>query len=380
MTSFAGQGVRVSWALLGFALAFGRGTAVHGADGPPVTTEVVLQAWQDRAARVKAFDVSWAGTMYTLDVNHEAAGAGTTADGAPKPPPNANFPIEMRLALDDRGRARFEYAGKTWASRKNAMVDEVTIDLYDGKQRKTFFQDEAKGFPSYHLSAAASAEFVRHVRLVPLRLALRPLDPRVGCFTAGELTLTDQQGMVDGKACLVLKHPRGTVWVDPARQFIPVRYFAVDQGKVTRQLEIDYDPDGVAGFLPKAWKDVRLLPAGVVEDSVTATVTKTALNRPLPDDTFEVQYPEGTWVRNYDTGERYIQRKHDKRPIPPGEYDGKNYEQLLHSEPPGSLWRGRWLRLVVINVVVIGVVVGALYSYRRIRRRQTPSTDSPSPG
>jgi hypothetical protein len=46
------------------------------------------------------------------------------------------------------------------------------------------------------------------------------------------------------------------------------------------------------------------------------------------------RWPIGTWSQNYTTKESCILLEGGKkRPIKPGEFNGKNYDELLHSEP-----------------------------------------------
>ncbi len=41
----------------------------------------------------------------------------------------------------------------------------------------------------------------------------------------------------------------------------------------------------------------------------------------------------GTWVHDADTKEEYLLRANGKRPVLPGEFNGRNYDELLRSEP-----------------------------------------------
>ena len=47
-----------------------------------------------------------------------------------------------------------------------------------------------------------------------------------------------------------------------------------------------------------------------------------------------VRLPMGTWVENAIRGETYILREDGRRPVLPGEFNGANYLDLLHSDPP----------------------------------------------
>lgn len=352
----------LAWPILGVA----RG---HEAE---VSTEAVVRAWESRQGRVKSFDLAWTGVEYQrIDKTILLL---TQGDNLPqsskKPPADSTLPIKGRFVLDADGRSRMDQAGQTWSLREGKFVDTSSITIFDGKIRKSFFPTSLRGFPSAHIGKGSVAEVGRHVLTLPVCLLYRPFDGALGEFKPGGLVLTDARGVVEGRSCLVLRHGDNVVWVDPERDYIPVRFFQYRRGAVYWSVEINYRTDDQLGWVLSGWKDTRLSVKGTIDDAVTATVTKAAINTSISDDTFEVDYPDGTEVSNLLTDEWYILREGGhKRPILPGEFTGDNYQQLLQSDPPGT-GRGAWFwTLLASNVALfIAIVVVGLNYRRRVRR------------
>lgn len=332
--------------------------------------EAVIRAWGDRQARVESFDVSWTGTLFQKVDNGETGTPGQGGGEGIKPPSNHSFATGMRFAADGKGRVRFDYQGQTWSSQQGAFIPEMLTDVFDGRVRKSFFPEGKVGFPNAHISTGSARETGRRVQTLPIRLIYRPFDSALGEFDSTKLVLTEAQGVAEGRPCLILESEGHAVWVDGGKAYVPVRWFEYRRGAVFQSLEMNYQKDDQGGWSPSGWKYTRLCPSGEISESLTATVTSARINSHIPDETFEIQYPDGTWVKNYDTHERYILRgKGDRRPVLDGEFDGTNYQQLLHSDPPGG-GRGRWFwTLLAANITLLIAIVAVGFYYRRRVRR-----------
>jgi len=159
--------------------------------------------------------------------------------------------------------------------------------------------------------------------------------------------------------------------VDPGRDFVPVRYHQYDRGSLEQTVDITYRSDETHKWVPAGWTNAQFHGSEHLGRSMTVKVTDVRINVELPADLFDLPpLPDGTWVRNYMTDEDYIVQKGGKRrDVTPGEYDGNNYQYLLHSDPPGS--RRRWLLRVLLGSVI---VLAAMAFVRHVRRRsRSPS-------
>lgn len=331
----------------------------------------VIEAWDRREQEVHAFQFSWSGVQFQVKgADPLVTVTDPLADKIP--PADTSFDIQMSLAADRNGRVRLEYHGSIWSKEQNGYVPKATVHVFDGKQRQTFFPHGGRPFPRVFIEGDTLADMVRDTRVGPVRMVYRPFDEAMGMFDRSSLALTNQVGDVDGRECLVLRHSsevfQESIWVDPSRAFVPVRYYLRYEGTIREQIEISYSPDEQYGWVPVSWNVAHLDEEGGVRISWSGTVTEHSLNQPIADSVFRITYPPGTWVRNYITDERYILREgDDKRPILPGEYDGENYEELLHSDPVSPSASNRWPLVVTTVICLVALVACVLLSLRRER-------------
>ena len=140
--------------------------------------------------------------------------------------------------------------------------------------------------------------------------------------------------MVDDRTCLILTDREKTVWVDPAIDFMPVRYFETENGVRRRSIEIKYAPDSQHGWVPVSWTNENANELGKTVDSFKMTVAECQIGEPIPKATFEPQYPPESLVRDYENDEHYILRKDGTRRMILESETGKTYQELLRADTP----------------------------------------------
>ena len=262
--------------------------------------------------------------------------------------------------MDAKGRIRQELHGMKWESAVKAMVPETSIGVFDGQFHRAFFPDAvlytpkgAQRMPNAHVSDRDLRITGRFIQLLPIRLVFRPFDESAGVFDRKKLVLAEGQQVEKGFPYLAVRQAGATVrerpmpgmevpiqqehtvWVDPERAFVPVRYVHTRGVARTQEVEIQYSQDKKSGWIPVSWRLMLFDSNGSLVCGISTKVTESQVNQPLPETTFQVALPPGTWVHDYAKKETYILREGGKRrPVLPGEFDGTNYEQLLHSEPP----------------------------------------------
>ena len=117
------------------------------------------------------------------------------------------------------------------------------------------------------------------------------------------------------------------VWVDPAKDYLPVRW-ASTSGDF--RADFSYQSDQVFGWVPHSWTIKRL------HDSETATISQFAINKPIADSEFELELPNGALVENSSNGTTtlsIIYPDGKQRLLEPGEFNGHNFQDLLKTEP-----------------------------------------------
>ena len=347
----------------------------RGQDPGKEVLSSIVSAWKERQNVAQSFDFVATGTEWrsaaVID-ERQLAMAGQKANEK-LTLPETSFPITIRLVLDKLGRARFQYDGKDWSAKEKGYVPTSQLDMFDGKTQKTFFGQGAIGFPNAHVSRGDVSTVARDERVLPILIAYRTLDSALGVLDLEGLRLDDAKGVVGEHTCLIVIQGEHTVWVDPARGYLPIRYYGAQNGKVQFSLEMQYSQDKNNAWVLSAWTNGTFSMAGALTSSVTVKVSESRLNVPIPDEMFDFgRLPQGTWLRNYITDEAYILRQDgEKRPVRPGEYNGENYQQLLTSDSPdreywgGQGWRTFW---AACGIAVVLLVLVLIFLYRRRTR------------
>lgn len=350
--------------------------------------DLVVAAWKDRQRQVRTFDFLCSGQEFERKPSDAELSMSDRVPAGGPSPTDITFPITMRFVYEAKGRARLDYKGRIWSSHRGGYVDEEAISLFDGHLCKTLFPSSQLGFPSAHIYQGTASKVGNNLRVLPLSLALRPFDKTLGMFDPARLVLTDKRGVTDGRTCLILRYEErptwsdpALVWVDPERGFLPLRCEQKRRGATVQSISISYLRDAKHGWVPSAWTNTQLAPkTGEVVNSVTAKVTQYHINETIPDATFDVSFPPGTYVHDYRTNKEYILREgKPPRPVLEGELQegARNYQELLHSEPPGSSGNRRLWGLVALNLALFIAIVAVVVLWRR--RRKQATTPPPAP-
>jgi hypothetical protein len=276
------------------------------------------------------------------------------------------------LVVDGDKRARLDYDSQFPSAATGAYAPKAEVEIFDDGVIKTF-QPYAPGmeYPSGSIYHRGPEGIVRNVRFLPLSMVCRPFNKPIGLYDPEKFVLTGKTGIADEHTCLIMNYQDQTIWVDPAREFVPTRLFMSNRGITTMSFEIKYSRDPQVGWVPSAWTWAYLTPKGEVRESINCKVGHYDINRPISIDTFSVQYTPGTWVEDLINKETYIVRETDKRPVLPREFDGKTYEELLNSDPPRK--PGLTI-LVIINVAILIAIIGVAVCYRRLKKTRSATS------
>ncbi|MBX9625082.1 MAG: hypothetical protein K2X82_14845 [Gemmataceae bacterium] len=222
--------------------------------------------------------------------------------------------------------------------------------------------------------------------LIPVLRAVRGTNPTFNGEDFDEYKVTGAVLPLGGRRCHELAvrggpaRPERHLWIDPSRGHVLVRYVLGPAGKPRHQIDIQYQPDSVAGFVPTGWKEVETsVDTGRIICITTAKVTSNQVNPVVPEEVFRFDLPPETFVVD-ETGTgpaKYITKPDGgKRVVQPGEM-GKSYQELRDTpgQPQPTLMNYRWW------VVGLAGLVGGCLVFARIRlvRRRTPQPGGPRP-
>jgi hypothetical protein len=244
-----------------------------------------------------------------------------------------------------------------------------SIDICDGDVENAVFPQSEFMFPNAHVSKDPKCTPARLPPGRPMLIVYRPLDATIGVFDVGKLALTDSKSEVEGQPCLLVKHAEDMIWVDPAKDFVPTRYRAIEGGVTWQWIDITYAADVQHGWIPKFWKQV-VAPSGTIWNTTTLEVVEYKIGADsVSDETFTVQYPPGTWVRDYIHDKSWIVREDGSRRMVLKSEDGKDYKDLIESPTP-NLTRRRFPWLAAVGGLVLVLLV-AVCCYRARKRRKS---------
>jgi hypothetical protein len=306
------------------------------ADDAAATLDTITSAWNARQTSVESFDFEWwvkrfESGEWNPRVRLEAAK--NHAESAP--PPDATFIATYRYAMDARGRIRMEYKGKEWSIDKSEFVSKHYVEIFDGNIRKSHFLESALGHPSASLGGFNNNNTVgKLVWLHPVNMVYRPFDKATGIFDSKKLELMHESPASESGPLMVLGFGEGDVWVDPNRDYLPVRYIVLRDGVKTWQMDLSFNRDERDGWAPNSWTIDELDRDGKSRVSESAKVLKFSINKPIADSEFELDLSAGAYVNDVSAKQVYIARPDGShREIKRGEYNGHNYKELMESDP-----------------------------------------------
>ncbi len=338
------------------------------------TVEDVRSAWLARQERVQTAVFEW--SEERLFTKGSIDDSSSLANGGPYPPEDASVVIDSNVfGFDDRGRVFLETAA--WdppAGGKGGKT--IYRSAFNGQVSVDYFPPANVDFAVGTIYDSDGYKEIRSIGIRPLLLVYRPFAHNMLRADLSTYSVLPDDAAVNGIRCIILRQdaPPGrrvqeSYFLDPSRQFLPLRFLSTHSGKPTVQIDIEFTSDAKFGFVPSGWKLLFLRPSGAINTSQVATVQSVAINDPISDDQFEIEFPPGTWVRDARTKDQYIVRADStRRRITPDELERDlSYEQLLSSDS-GGMNMPRWF--LGVNVVIVLLLVLSL-GYRRWRRYRT---------
>ncbi len=227
-------------------------------------------------------------------------------------------------------------------------------------------------YPIGTVFADATYKDLRNIHIRALLLSFRPLHCDTPLWETERLQLDPQPRRVAADAeCIALsyKSPSGTLtrrWVDPVRGFIVIQETShYPDGQRFSQVDIHYSKDPDFGWIPSAWEGSLFgAGSGRVLQTSDSIVTDYALNVPIPDHTFRIDFPIGTFVHDQKRAESYVvQEGARKRFVSSSDLEaGLSYHDLMQDSSSGTwTWRS-WL-------TITGLLLVTAVIWRACRRR-----------
>jgi hypothetical protein len=291
----------------------------------------VVKAWELRNSRLKTIDIA---------ADLEEKTLGTDA-----PPSNPGDPFgEHNSERDQLAKVKLKYlqsgervklgrhSDRVYNGKPNAeYVSQLLLLSFDGKSNFQLIE-QATRIPMGEIDKSPKAihRFNVHIDFAPIYLWQHPTKvlQAVGWNCAG-MSTDGTVHEIDGISCLSMEIPRrnnkawtSLLYVDPAREYVPVKWQTFFHGRPMKTFSIGYMVNAANELVIKNWELVDCDEAGIVEAIRTGTVTSSKLNSQIDIGRFDIKFPIGTHVIEKDGAVKkfYIQDKDGLVPIEPEEY------------------------------------------------------------
>lgn len=356
----------VVWALLGFDHAC--------AGGEAVTVDKVFQAWKERQRCVRTarfqMDVSQTHPKGSQLGSNDVAvmrGRASNPKAGPVPPHDTTVALKWSLSLNGDWM-RFLNEGPRWEVKLDQFIPQKYISVYDGEESKRFFEKWGEGVhPLGFVNMEKHNPDITAFDLWPILLTYRALHPTMDLlFHDKPWVLAPGTGVFQERNCVILERQEGvrkySCWVDPERDFTIRRVVETLNGNVGILLDIAYRNDPSHGWVPSSW-DGRMLGTvtGQLQFSVSARVTDSEINVPIPREEFQFVFPPGTEVSDYRDQTHYVLLENGRKRLITHEERNRRatYEEWLVTETGMAglavqrpWWRGwpAWLLLALVVV------------------------------
>jgi thiol-disulfide isomerase/thioredoxin len=280
------------------------------------TLAAIADAWIRRQTTAKSFKFSWqrevlpsvgGGTFrktahsLAIDGAKLATAASTPGWTPPKPQP-AGRPRDDRFGK--RGWAVYEWK-----------------EVHDGATcRRLSFSERPDDHGFVSISNDSSDRDLGSPGDRELLLVYRPLHPKFGRLDEAELRDPAKFHIVAGTkkigdvACVVLENERHPgmhdyYWLDPARDYLPLRESRTLNGEDRQRTEFTYRFDPRDGWVPTGWSDQSVGEGGALLGPYTDSVSEATVNRPLPASEFEIEAPRKARVSDYRNDRRFARER-----------------------------------------------------------------------
>lgn len=271
-----------------------------------IKLQKILDAWQKRQARVRTWKYVYSSRVHLRK-------EGRAREIRPRRPETPSLPFDQLTDLKYTVHFTFFFDGLRMGYRfhgvqrgraaTNELMEVTGRKVFDGKECRHLhvwpsLRHGTGPFPQYDIENG-NKSFL-HIGNYPFLFAYRMQEPKLfsSSVTTDSLKVNDKRVLLDGRNCVVLRAPRFSLWVDPSREFVIVRYrrHGANPEKTLVQMELDYSKVPADGWVLTGWTKTRFSPAGTVTSSTRTTVTEYEMNPKIPDSEFQIEIPDGALI------------------------------------------------------------------------------------
>ncbi|MCI0459026.1 MAG: hypothetical protein L0Z62_18875 [Gemmataceae bacterium] len=353
------------------------------------TEEMIGKAWQGRQERVRSARFTWTGTQTdpkgTISNLWKIGDPGISKDPNFKeviPPRDTTFPYSGSLVFAGN-QLRYSYTSARWSLKTGSYEPFSYLGVFDGtvcKVLNRYGEKADKPWPQGMVRGEKQHLNATEALLQPILLTFRGRTPGMHAPNLDSLRLTGRKATINNRSCLELQRRvavsdvESQLWVDPARDFVFVRYLRLDKRILRQQIDVTYEMGPGNVWVPKEWAIISNERNGTLRRSYRVRLTDCEINPSIDPASFDLEFPPGTAVFDAKQDIHYIVRPDGsgKRIIPRSDI-GATYEQLLKTQPgqafnpPQPPERSSNWPAIVGVILVAGCLL--LVLYQRVRRK-----------
>jgi len=358
---------------------------------PSSAPATIAKVWAQEQQRVRSATFTWLDSITlskeTLENLQQGALSRKSVRSGPGHAQDTTLDESHTLIIGG-DRWRYESDSHVFDGESGTFIPQRTLIVSSDGMGRTYMAKGTYAHPLGNINRLSKQEIPRDLTSRPLFLIYRSL--ACGLFDAKSYTISSTHGYVDKAACIILQATqRGpekwALWVDPARAYSILRYTLSDDGTIVLQADINYRHNGRGTWVPTGWTIVQPDLRGQLKQSITSVVREAVINREVDRKHFELDFPPGTWVRDFTrpTGSGYYNTQFiareggEERLITDSERKAAvekriSYEQLLSSESGQATAEGAnplLLPWIVIGCVMLLLSLTYLFIRRMMRRK-----------
>jgi hypothetical protein len=252
------------------------------AQEPSPTLDAIFRVWQERQDRTRWFTFEW-----EQRIHRTASAALTGAVGGSGPVAGGSKDFVQTVAQHGELHVdgeRFNYQFERESDRLSSVRE-----LFDGTNTKRLDEYQS-GAPRGSVKSGAQHGQMLDVDVVPMLFTYRPLQSNLSKIYREDCVLTNQRGNVGSREYFIVEQRDRSApivyayWVDPAREYVVVRYVTRVEGRERGRTDVDYSHDEVHGWIPTTWNRTFLNEDGALSISKTYRVTDYSINEPISDE------------------------------------------------------------------------------------------------
>lgn len=325
--------------------------AAPGRAQDAATLGEIQRVWQERHRVVDTARLGWTFELtFSSDQASRLIADSTGGEMTATPDAELKLPASRSSVVLSADRVRYESTGASFASgERGAPVPHLSA--FDGQVQQ--YLTDRTGRPNQRSQGSignmGAFDEWQNSDLLPITFALRPLRPEAFGPDTGRWRVDPRPSVVDGRQCVVIssadpKSPpearhQYNFYLDLNRKFVPLRVTSVTDGHVIIKIAMRYEREGELFWIPSGWTSTWFTRQGKVMTVSEIRDVDATINEPVPDKTFQIEFPVGTVITDKRKGNQHfiVQKNGSWSPYDPHTALIDKRKAMIAAQQPGGM-------------------------------------------